>query len=120
MMLLGTSLDGPTIALGVGLVVLAVAIVSDAVIGRRGALRTSRADRGTYWTIVVAQPLAVVLGLAARVVAPGADLSGWVSVVGIVAMVAGTVLRLWSVVALGDKFQRVVAVPPDLTLVTSG
>lgn len=113
-----SGLTSPAIA--VSLVVLAVAVGSDAVVGRRGVLTTTAADRGTYWAIVVLQALAVVLGLAARAVAPWADLPLWVWAVGILAMVVGTVLRLWAVLALGDEFRRVVAVRPDQNLVTDG
>jgi protein-S-isoprenylcysteine O-methyltransferase Ste14 len=106
--------------IGVGLLVFSVAVISDAAVGRRGALTTPRADRGTYWTIVTGQALAVILGLIARIAAPWADLPAWASAAGIVAMVVGMALRLWAVRALGDQFRRVVAVTPDQPLVTSG
>jgi protein-S-isoprenylcysteine O-methyltransferase Ste14 len=118
---LGADSFGPdSLEVGVSLLVFAVAVISDAVVGRRGVLTTTRADRGTYWTIVIAQALAVILGLAARVAAPWADLPAWVWAAGIVAMVAGTALRLWAVHALGDQFRRVVAVAPGQPVVTSG
>ncbi len=123
MALLGSVIESvapDSLEVGVSLLVFAVAVVSDAAVGRRGVLTTTRADRGTYWTIVIAQALAVVLGLAARIAAPWADLPAWVWVVGLVAMVVGTVLRLWAVRALGDQFRRVVAVTPDQRVVTSG
>ncbi len=107
-------------AMGISLCLFAVAVISDAVVGRRGVLTTTRADRGTYWTIVIAQAVAVILGLAARVAAPWADLPVWAWAAGIVAMVVGTVLRLWAVRALGDQFRRVVSVAPDQRVVTSG
>jgi protein-S-isoprenylcysteine O-methyltransferase Ste14 len=114
------SLGPDSVTATVSLLVFAVAVGSDAVVGRRGVLTTTAADRGTYWTIVVAQALAVVLGVAARPAAPWADLPVWVWALGIVAMVVGTGVRLWSVVALGDQFRRVVAVAPDQNLVTGG
>ncbi len=114
------SLGPDSVTAALSLLVFAVAVGSDAVVGRRGVLTTTSADRGTYWTIVVAQALAVVLGVAARLAAPWADLPVWVWALGIVAMVAGTVLRLWAVLALGDQFRRVVAVTPDQDLVTDG
>lgn len=120
---LGTVLDwsGPgSPALLVGLVVFAAALVADAAVGRRGTLSAGSADRGTYWVILVAQFGAVPLGLLARRVAPWADLPVWVWAVGIVAMVVGTVIRLWAVRALGPQFRRVVAVSPDQPVVTTG
>ena len=104
----------------VALVIFAGALVADAAVGRQGAWTAGPADRGTYWVILVAQFGAVPLGLLARRVAPGADLPVWVWAVGIVAMVAGTVLRLWAVHALGAQFRRVVAVSPDQPVVTTG
>ena len=76
-----------------------------------------------YWTVLwLGAILAVILLMAVPVLAPAADMShrGVAFGVGLVMLVAGAALRVWSFKALGQYFTFAVKVSPDQPVVTAG
>jgi protein-S-isoprenylcysteine O-methyltransferase Ste14 len=83
----------------------------------------TKADPRSYWPVYLACVVAaiVVLGLAPQV-APGAAIGHGAAIfaTGMVLLVAGAALRVWSFRTLGQYFTFTVKVSPDQPVVTSG
>jgi len=111
-------------------VLYAVALLSWYSLEFRQLVRQRKWRRGTaevgpqaYWTVLwLGGILAVILLMAAPVVAPAADMShrSVAFGVGMVMLVAGTALRVWSFKALGQYFTFAVKVSPDQPVITAG
>ena len=112
---------GPSfVAARVVIGVFAVGLIADRLVGGATPWRAARTDRGTFWLIQGGQLIALYLGLELPRWASSGRLARPLWPVGVVVMVAGIGLRVWSVHTLGASFHRDVRVEAGQTLVTSG
>lgn len=80
-------------------------------------------DNATFQIIRVAQSVGISVGAAAPWLFPRYDLPfpTWLPVtLGLSLVLAGSILRVWSVLSLGQMFRRVLATAPTDRLVTDG
>ncbi len=101
-----------------------VFVVDSIMVWAYGGEKSKRSeDRGTFLLIQLTTVVGILLGIMAasylRQLAITAD--RWATLwVGVVLMVAGGALRVWSVMALGPYFRRVVAVEEGHRVIDSG
>jgi protein-S-isoprenylcysteine O-methyltransferase Ste14 len=117
-------LGGPTdLAATVTAVAMIAFFLADAIAVRRfggGGRRFGRADRGTYLWIEVTVIAAILVALYAPRWVPGLDVGVWVWPVGVVAILAGTVVRVWAIATLGRSFRRFVTIDAGQQVVDGG
>lgn len=105
------------------ILLLAVWVVKEGVnhlVGKGARLGQTRpADGGSYWLLITAAALSLMLALGSRAI-EAALLPLWLRYSGLGLMVAGLILRQWAVFTLGRHFSVVVAIEDDHQLIQSG
>jgi protein-S-isoprenylcysteine O-methyltransferase Ste14 len=88
--------------------------------GGRGRRRVGRSDRGTYLWILVTVIAAFLIGLYAPRWLPDLDVDAWIWPLGVIAILAGTVVRVWAIATLGHSFRRFVTIDEGQQVVDRG
>jgi protein-S-isoprenylcysteine O-methyltransferase Ste14 len=105
-----------------GLVILAALLADEFVprlAGGKGISFGSGRDRGSFLVISLTGLAGLALGMFLRYWNIGV-VPFWVQILGLVLLIAGTVLREWAIVTLGRFFARTVQIEQGHRLITSG
>ena len=104
-------------------IIVLVALLSDEIVprltGGKGVSLNQESDRGSFILIYLSSLLGLFLGIYFRYRNIGVS-PFWVQVLGLLLLLAGTLIREWAIALLGRFFSRTVKIEQGHQLITNG